>query len=145
MKTNAFVYLISLILCLFLKSEKISAQSDSARYSQNFIMKGKMIDGRDGVPLSNTKIFVFAFGKTRTIMTNEKGEYEVKFYDHSGESSDENYIFPDGELFFGLSTDPNVTRTIYLKNTKLKKTSGKEDFSKKPVILKINIKLDYDF
>ena len=69
----------------------------------------------------------------------------MKFFDNSGEPSDDTTIFSDGELFFGLSSDPNVVRTIDLKNTKIKKIKGDEDFTKPPVVLKINIKLDYDF
>lgn len=145
MKTNSFLHLFFLISVILLLKSGTSAQADSLHYSQNFIMKGKMIDGRNGVPLSKTMIFVFAFGKTRTILTNEKGEFEVKFFDNSGEPSDDTTIFSDGELFFGLSSDPNVVRTIDLKNTKIKKIKGDEDFTKPPVVLKINIKLDYDF
>lgn len=139
MKSAAF------LICLLLLSVTTSGQGKTEYYSQNFILRGKVMDGVTGRLLKNECITVLAFESIRTVCTNEKGEYQIKFFDTTGVEPYLSFEIIDGELHFISGEDPNRRQTIYLKRTKIKKSTKKDDGTGKPELLTINIKLEYDF
>lgn len=133
-----------LLLCLLFLPALIYGQAKEKVYSRNFIMKGKIFDKSSGELLTNNSFAVLAFGVYRSITSNEKGEYEIKFYDNTGDSLSATYFKFEEEIFFGLGSDPMKSKTLKLKRTKIK-LRRREDFSKPPVVLKMNIRFGYDF
>lgn len=103
------------------------------------------MDGVTGRLLKNECITVLAFESIRTVCTNEKGEYQIKFFDTTGVEPYPSFEIKDGELHFISGEDPNRQQTLYLKRTKIKKSATKDDCTGKPELLTINIKLEYDF
>jgi len=114
-------------------------------YSHNFVLKGKIMDGETGQLLINKCFTVLAFDKIRTVCSNEKGEYLIKFFDTTGVEDYESFEVPDGELIFISGEDPNKQQTIYLNKTKVKKSYKKDDCTEKPLRLTFHVKLEFDF
>lgn len=129
---------------LFL-SEPSFTQTKNEYYSHNFILKGKVMDGEKNKLLINECLTVLAFDKIRTVCTNEKGEYLIKFFDTTGIKDYDSFEVPEGEITFIGGDDPNKMHILYLKRTKIKKSNKKDDCTGKPELLTINIKLEFDF
>jgi hypothetical protein len=134
-----------LFISFFFLNTLLFGQLNSDFYSHNFIMKGKVMDGEKNKLLKNECITVLAFEKIRTVCTNEKGEYMIKFFDTTGAKTYDSFEIPDGEITFIAGDDPNKMQTIYLKRTRIKKSNKKDDCTAKPELLTINIKLEFDF
>ncbi len=135
--------LVILFLGFLFLSPNLFAQKEKENYSSNFKLFGTIIDKETGKPMANDCFHVLGLYCSRTIKTNAKGEYEVLFYDNSGEPFTDSTKMPADEIYIIWCSDPNKMKTISLKKTKVKK-EGK-DSSKKPVNVKADIKLEFEF
>jgi hypothetical protein len=141
--TKAVSWLM-LLFFFILFAINAKSQDETERYSRNFKFFGTIVDKETGKPMANTCFVVYGLNQSRFIKTNEKGEYEVQFYDKTFQPLNDNYNLKEDEILIGWCEDPNKIEIVSLKKTRVKKTSNRDDFSKKPIVIKLDIKLEYD-
>lgn len=133
------------ILSLVVLPQYIFGQKPAKHYSQNFILKGTIYNLHKDSILSNGCFWAIAFQRIYTVYTNASGEYEIKFYDTTGSKPYNSFSTPEGEIIFIWCEDPNKTKSVLLRKTKVKKSRKPDNFSRPPLIVKRNVLIEYEF
>lgn len=115
------------------------------QYSRNFILKGRVKDGRNDSAFANKPLVIYGFGGVCALKTGPNGEYEVNFADTAAFEPSSYWQGNTTELLFGWGEDPNLTHTQSLKKLGIKKIKGEEKFIQPPKKIKLNFTLDFDF
>jgi len=139
--------LITILIIIALEPCVVSGQSNTGHYSKNFILKGKVIDGRNAKDtiFANKPLNIFAFNRWRSVMTGPHGEYEVNFADTTGWKPSEYWAGNKTEILFGWGEDPNFTHTQSIKKLGIKKITGEEKFTKPAKVIQLNFKIRFEF
>lgn len=143
--TSKLKYLVLLTVILFIRPAAIFGQKQAKHYSQNFILKGTIYNLHEDSILSNGCVWAIAFQRIYTVYTNAKGEYEIKFYDTTESKPYNSFSTPEGEIVFIWCEDPNRTKSVFLKKTKVKKSRKPEKKGNAPIIVKRNVLIEYEF
>lgn len=144
-KFKKYLKLLFFSVLFFSISQFNFAQENEKKYSQNFVLKGVIANLHKDSILSNGCVWVIAFYRIRTVKTNAKGEFEIKFYDTTGSDRYESFPVTDGEISFIWCKDPNRTKSVFLKKTKVKKSKNNKYAGKPPVMVNRFVLLEYEF
>lgn len=134
-------------LVAFALPDKDEPDPNVPHYSRNFILKGFVTDGRHAkdTVFCNKPLVVYAFNRWYSFTTGPKGEYEVNFADTTGWKPASYWSDLQESILFGWGEDPNFTHTQSLKKLKIKKIKGEEKFDKPPRVIKLNVRIRFEY